>query len=113
MARHRINEGEALAELLRAISVNPFLFRIEFRGITIPLATEIHHRNRSNGKRYVDDRFFMSACRAAHAWAESNPITARAIGILLSINARPDGSMPDGSQCLTTEELMRTRAANR
>ena len=81
--------------------------------VRLAKATEIHHRLKRWDKRLVNDSFFMSASRNAHRWAEANKSEARRLGILCPINCDPNGKMPDGSQCLTTDELLAIRAAGK
>lgn len=83
-----------------------------FRGEKIPFANQIHHRNKSNGsERFLNQDYWMAASEVGHRWAEDKKDQAREIGILLPINAKPDGTLPDGSRCLTTPELLKVRAA--
>ena len=111
IAIQRLNEAEVIA------GNGSQTRRVEFHGQparetwTIPPATEIHHRNRRNGPRLNRQEFWMSASPSAHRWVEQNPGEARRIGLLCPINAQPDGGMPDGTRCLTTSELLRSRAA--
>ena len=72
-------------------------------------ATTIHHRNKSNGTRRNRTEYWMSAAPGPHRGTEDHKDTAREIGILCPINARPDGSLPDGRRCLTTAELINHR----
>lgn len=110
MAIHRIDESLALWTLK---SNPPALWEqsIVVNGIVVPFATEVHHRNRRSGSiRYLTESFWMSSAAGPHRWAEEHAGEARSIGVICPINASPDGAMPDGGRCLTTEELLRVRA---
>lgn len=74
--------------------------------VFIPWATEIHHRNKCNGARLTDTRWFMSASRIMHENCENKKAWARLRGYLLDISANPDGLTPGGVQGLTTDELV-------
>ena len=76
------------------------------QGVRIPRATEIHHRNKSNGPRKCDVRWFMSAARPGHDWVEENKTEARERGFLLPINATPDGCWGNGQRGLETPVFM-------
>lgn len=71
-----------------------------------PRATQIHHRNKSRGERLFDPRWLMSACDYEHDYVEHNRLWARAEGFLLPLEADENGITPDGTQHLTTEQLM-------
>lgn len=107
MAKHRIDERKALELLSRCSHID--ISELRFEGFSIPFADQIHHRNKCNGERLIRKEFFMSTAIESHGWAENNKGEARKIGVLCPINAKPDGTMPDGSRCLTTDELMRVR----
>lgn len=83
-----------------------------FNSWVIPLATQIHHRNKCQGARLTDARWFSSASPKMHQWVEDHKDEARRDGYLLPINADPDGFMPDGSCGLTTDEWLLVRAKN-
>lgn len=78
--------------------------------IWIPMATQIHHRNKCNGARLTDVRWFASTGEEMHTWVEDHKDQARAEGYLLPIEADPDGRLPNDSQCLTTDEWLAVRA---
>ena len=48
----------------------------------IPLATEIHHRNKRRGADLLDQRGWLAVAREAHERIESNKAWARAQGYL-------------------------------
>lgn len=117
IAQFRVNEADVIKS--KGLLEGPVeMVRVAEYPDPIPLgstlvihrATQIHHRNKCDGSRLNDPRFFMSACRKEHEWAERHKDEARAIGVLLPINADKDGRMPDGSRCLTTDELLAVRA---
>lgn len=114
MALHRIDERTALNLFLPGPEMFPFWFdRIEGDkrvAYPIPRATQIHHRNKSNGVRRNILEFWMSAARDPHRWVEDHKDEARKLGLLCPVNARPDGTMPDGSQCLPTSHLLYIRS---
>ncbi len=115
LARFRIDEKEVLSRFLSGPRLcDQFWFdrtegdkRVAY---PIPYATQIHHRNKSNGRRRNIQEFWMSAASIPHRWVEQHKDEARAIGLLCPINARPDGTMPDGSQCLPTAHLIYVRS---
>ncbi len=86
---------------------------VHCQGAQIPRATEIHHRNKSNGPRKCDTRWFMSTARPGHDWVEANKTEARAIGFLLPINATPDGCWGDGQRGLETPAFMESQIIRR
>ena len=114
IALERLDEPSLVAEYRASCLTGPIEIRVIKAGIAgwtrIDPATQIHHRNKSNGDRYLKKEFFMSAGAAGHDWAERHKDEARRIGVLCPINARPDGSLPDGGRCLTTDELLAVRA---
>ncbi len=73
--------------------------------VRIPAAVEIHHRNKKNGIRLTDERWFLAVSGEKHDWIESHLSEARALGWSLDISANPDGMTPGGTQALTTTEL--------
>jgi hypothetical protein len=73
----------------------------------IPIATQIHHRNKGRGARLLDERWWMAISSEIHDRIEGNKDWARKIGLLLSLEADADGRLPDGSVCPTTDELLR------
>lgn len=78
---------------------------IRYAGHTIPRATEIHHRNKSNGRRKIDERFWLAVCLEMHERIEENKRWARGFGLLLPINADPEGRAA-GVQHPTTPGLL-------
>lgn len=116
LAVHRIDESKAL-ELLKTVShlslselncgslVSP---PIAYLGI--PFASEIHHRNKCRGARLNDERWWMAGSREGHDYVEKNKKRARAMGLLLEINADEEGIMPDGSRAIQTNVYMDIRA---
>lgn len=77
----------------------------------IPRSTEIHHRNKRDGSRLLDERFWMATSRQSHDMIERNRTWARKEGYLLPINASPNGTMPGGIQLPTTDQLMELKKA--
>lgn len=75
-------------------------------GFKVPRSNQIHHRNKTNGPRLLDKRFWMAASGKQHRWAEDNKDDARAIGILLPIQADIQGRWGNAQQGLTTPELL-------
>ncbi len=84
-----------------------------YRGHFVPFASQLHHRNKRNGPRVADPRWFMSASVAMHNKVENYKDWARGRGYLLNISANPDGLEPGGRQALTTDELLARRAAEK
>jgi len=74
-------------------------------GHIVPPATEIHHRNKTNGRRLLDQRWWMAISYYMHRWIEANKETARRIGFLLPIQANPDGEYA-GKRGMETKELL-------
>ena len=105
IAHHRLRE----AEVIRADGA---WLDEEGRMQQIPRATEIHHRNRRNGVRLTDERWWMAAANMNHRLVEANPAWAREEGYLLPVNADAEGRF-GGNQALTTPQLMACRARRR
>lgn len=106
LARNEVDE-ELTLNLWRAAG-SPSAW--EFRGKRIPRATHIHHRNKRNGARLRDDRWWLSACLEEHDWVENNKDDARALGFLLPIQADRDGKWGTGNVALPTPEFMKSKA---
>lgn len=107
LAEHRLIEAEAVAAF-RSLGESG-IGRFYWKGHDIPLAEEIHHRNKSNGVRLTDTRFFMSASREWHDRVENAKDWARLRCYLLPINADPNGRA-GGVNYMQTPELMEYRA---
>jgi hypothetical protein len=71
-----------------------------------PRSDQIHHRNKRNGERLTDERWWIATSRGSHEVVEQRKDWAREVGLLLPIQADPDGRWGDGNQALTTPELM-------
>ena len=80
------------------------------KGIIIPKATQIHHRNKCNGPRLLDERWWISSCDDEHWHVENHKDWARQNGLLVPIQADPDGRWGAGNQALQTSDLLRVRA---
>lgn len=104
LAKHRFDEAEVLA--IKTATAHGYWFK----GVVIPWANQIHHRNKCNGARLTDARWFASACGQMHGWVEDHKEQARAEGYLLPIEADPDGRLPNGGQCLTTDQWLAARS---
>jgi len=104
IAYHRLDEASVVE---MGVPASGFM---EFNGIFIPFATEIHHRNKRSGARLVDRRWFASACRKRHTWVEGNKDIERREGYLLPFGTNFDGLAPSGEQCLATDEWLAERA---
>lgn len=78
-------------------------------GCFIPRATTIHHRNKRDGDRLTDVRWFLSGCWRQHDWVEANKQLARSLGFLLPIQADKDGAWGSGNQGLHTPAFMASR----
>ena len=102
IARNRLSEGDLIRALKTVAILHP--------PVGLQYATEIHHRNKRNGRRLNIERFWMACCREQHEWVESHKDEARKLGLLCPINADPEGVMPNGSVCLPTSELIIRRA---
>lgn len=107
IARLGLDESEVLKAWLRKGYGPVFVFA--YKGQTIPAAVDIHHRNKSNGPRRCDVHFFLSVARNVHDQIEDNKAWARAEGLLLPINADPEGNLPNGTRGLTTPEFMASK----
>lgn len=119
IAEHGINEADAVAAFRDQGGVagpacfgSPFaaISRTSFNGHKIPIATQIHHRNKTRGERKLDERFWMSASPKMHNEVEDRKQWARDRGLLLPFNADADGRMPDGIRWMTTPEMIEFRA---
>lgn len=110
IAHNELDETEVL-EAARGYDLEFSSFR--FRGIEIPRATEIHHRNKRTRDRLNDERWWMAVSRKAHEWIEANKAEARSLGYLLPIDANKDGLYATIKRGRTTEELMKARARGR
>jgi hypothetical protein len=112
LARHRIDEATVLSVYYDLYARYPgSVIATAWNGLNIPQSTQVHHRNKRDRTRLNRMEYWMAGSAGEHQWTEDHKDEARAIGILCPINARPDGSMPDGRRCLTTPELMAARAA--
>lgn len=119
IAQHRLNEAEVIRNNgTAAIHTKCSKSATRLYGVTdgvytiqVPLANQIHHRNKADHERLLLEDYWMSAGTVGHRWAEDHKDEARKIGVLCPINARPDGSLPDGQRCLTTPELLEARVA--
>lgn len=98
IARHELDESAVVAAGGR------------YGKIQIPRATEVHHRNKRDGARLLDKRWWMAASRQAHDWVEDNKETARILGYLLPIQADEDGKWGDGNAGIETPAFMRSKA---
>jgi hypothetical protein len=114
IAKYRFDEAEVLAEfhlsLAHRFAVAPGVSGFTYNSIRIPCATQIHHRNKCVGTRLTDPRFFASAGSEMHDWVEDHKDEARADGYLLPLEADKEGRLPNGEQCLTTDEWISSRA---
>lgn len=72
----------------------------------VPVATEIHHRNKRDGARLTDERWFLAASRPRHELVEGFKTWARKTGFLLELEADPDGVTPDGRRAEETPDFM-------
>lgn len=126
IAKHRLDEKEVLAQLEverqtgqgdvlwgMAVMQQGSQAGFHFKGVVIPWADQIHHRNKCDGVRLADARWFASAGSWMHGWVENHKDQARSEGYLLPFEADANGRLPDGSQCLTTDEWLATRARKR
>lgn len=73
-------------------------------------SNQIHHRNKRRRGRLLDERWWMAAGPVWHGRVESRKDWARSGGLLLPLEADPDGRLPDGTVCPTTAELLLERA---
>lgn len=86
---------------------------IYFEGQLIPIATQIHHRNKRLGRRQNDARFWLAAAPGPHEWVEGDKAAARAAGYLLPLEADEDGVLPDGTACDETPAFMQKKVLSR
>ena len=85
----------------------------ELEGNTQPLtfvmgSNQVHHRNKCRGARLLDQRWWMAVGPYYHEEIETRKEWARKVGLLLPLEADVDGRLPDGTQCLTTDELLKS-----
>jgi len=73
----------------------------------IHCANQVHHRNKARGARLLDQRWWMAVGPQYHEEIETRKEWARKVGLLLPLEADADGRLPDGTQCLTTDELLK------
>lgn len=104
MARNGIDEVEALA-----VFPHFCVGQVYSRGMKIPMASQIHHRNKRNGVRLCKVEWWMSASHEEHEWVETHKDEARKQGLLLPISANPEGFTPSGERGVPTQELMALR----
>jgi hypothetical protein len=50
--------------------------------MVVPLATQVHHRNKRRGADLLDQTEWLAVSREAHAWIENHKDWARARGFL-------------------------------
>lgn len=81
-----------------------------FHGKAVPYANSIHHRNKRDGERLLDERWWMAICDEQHRWIEAHKEEARLLGYLLPIQANSEGQWGIGNQALTTPEFMASKA---
>ncbi len=108
IARHRLDEDVVIAQRGLVVIRNAVGAR---HTDCAPRATEIHHRNKRDGLRLLDQRWWMAVSRREHDWAENNKTEARLVGFLLPINASIDGTWGDGERALPTPEFMQSMIA--
>lgn len=77
--------------------------------ITVPRSDQIHHRNKRTGDRKNDERWWLAACFEEHEWVERHKDVARALGLLLPIQADEDGRWGDGNAAQPTPEYLARR----
>lgn len=46
-------------------------------------STDVHHMNKRNGARLLDEDYWMAVCRGHHDWIHANPSEARRLGWLI------------------------------
>ena len=78
-----------------------------------PRSDQVHHRNKRDGERLTDERWWMATAFESHQFVEANKNWARQHGYLLPIQADADGKWGDGNQALTTPELMEAKRHER
>lgn len=110
IAVYRLDERQVLAAY-REYHFEGARCGFHFAGKYIPHATQVHHRNKCNGVRLTDERWFTSASEEMHRQVEDNKGWARKEGFLLPFEADPDGRLPNGEQCLTTAEWLISRSS--
>ncbi len=72
----------------------------------VPRSTDIHHRNKRDGERLLDQRWWISCCRENHDLVERCKAWARDNGLLLPIQADSEGRWGTANQALTTPEFL-------
>jgi hypothetical protein len=95
--RHRLSEKQVIEE-------NGFV-----EGLKVPRSTQIHHRNKADGERLLNKKFWMASSFREHDIVESNKAEARRLGLLLPVQADKSGRWGDDQQALTTDELLAVR----
>lgn len=110
IAAHGFDEAEVVAAFRAAAAPDGWRFFVH-RGVPIPRATTIHHRNKGREDRLNDERWWMSASLEWHDIVETHKFTARLEGFLLPLEADADGLSPNGARALETPDFMRGRAS--
>ncbi len=77
--------------------------------VRIARSTQVHHRNKRDSARLLDERWWMSAGFASHIIVESRKNWSRSEGYLLPIQADADGRWGDGNQALETPAFMASK----
>ena len=77
LAEHGVVEAEA-------IRVGGTITLADCSVVLVPLATEVHHRNKRRGDDLLDARFWLAVSREAHRQIEERKQAARAAGYLLN-----------------------------
>ncbi len=74
-----------------------------------PRSTQIHHRNKCDGDRLLDERFWITSSDATHTQVELRKSWAREEGFLLPIQADANGAWGSGNQGLETPAFMASK----
>lgn len=72
----------------------------------IARSTQIHHRNKADHTRLLDERWWLATNATSHYRVENNKDWARELGLLFPFQADRDGCWGDGNQALETPAFM-------
>lgn len=106
IALHGFDEDAILA----AIPDSPRFKGVLWQGAIIGYSDQIHHRNKTDHGRLLDERWWLATNLASHTFIEEHKGWARENGFLLPIQADSEGRWGAGNQGLTTPEFMKARA---
>jgi hypothetical protein len=62
---------------------NP-MCQAHLQGICTQHSTDVHHKAGRTGDLYLDEQYWLAACRSCHMWIENNPKEARDLRLSIS-----------------------------